>query len=63
MALIFLLLPPLFSSLVHVEDDLARLHRDARALVFDLVPRAEALLHTCFVVAPPFGLELSIGRL
>jgi hypothetical protein len=46
MALIFLLLPSLLSSLVCVEDELAHLRGEAEALVFDLVSCAEAPLHT-----------------
>ena len=46
MALIFLLLPPLLSSLVPVGDELARPRERAEALVFDLVSCAEAPLHT-----------------
>ena len=54
MALIFLLLPPLLSSLVPVGDELARPRERAEALVFDLVSYAEAPLHTWFVVASAF---------
>jgi hypothetical protein len=46
MALIFLLLPLVLSSLVRVEDELAHLRGEVEALVFDLVSCAEALLHT-----------------
>ena len=46
MVLIFLLLPPLLSSLVDVEDELVRLCGEDEALVFDLVSCAEAPLHT-----------------
>ena len=46
MALIFLLFPPLLSSLVPDGDELARPRGRAKALVFDLVSFAEALLHT-----------------
>ena len=44
--LIFLLLSPLLSSLVDVEDELVRLRGEAEALVFNLVSYAEASLHT-----------------
>ena len=43
-ALIFLLLPLLLSSLATVRDELACLHRKANALVFDLESCADALL-------------------
>ena len=46
MVLIFLLLPPLLSSLVPIGDELAHPRGRAEALVFNLVSYAEALLHT-----------------
>ena len=54
MALIFLHLRPLLSSLVPVGDELVHPRGRAKALVFDLVSCAEAPLHTWFVVAPTF---------
>ena len=44
MALIFLVLPPVLSSLAIVGDELARPRRKAEVLVFDLVSCVEALL-------------------
>ena len=43
MALIFLLLPPLLSSLVDVEYESVRRSRETKVLVFDLANVAKAL--------------------
>ena len=61
MVLIFLLLPPLLSSLDPIGDELARPRRKTEALVFDLVSYVEALLLGCFGVAPAFW-SLAVNR-
>ena len=61
MALIFLLLPLLLSSLDPIGDELARPRRKTEALVFDLVSYVEALLLGCFGVAPVFW-SLAVNR-
>jgi hypothetical protein len=58
MALIFLLLPPLLSSLVDAEYKLARPRRKAEVLVFDLVWLADAPV-LIFLLLPPLLFSLA----
>ena len=61
MALIFLLLPPLLSSLVNAEYESERPRGKAEALVFDLVRLAEASAST-LLLWPPSLCLLGVDR-
>ena len=61
MALIFLLLPPLLSSLVDDEYESACPRRKAEALVFDLVRLAEASA-SALLLWPPSWCLLGLDR-
>jgi hypothetical protein len=61
MALIFLLLPPLLSSLYRFEDELVRPCGDVEVLVFDLVRLAEALV-CVLLLWPPSLCLLEVDR-